>query len=192
MNTAWTGPPSKTVEIEVGLEGAQLTPERVALGADVEHSEVIAVEHDHPGARPEHRRTGAGQVAQRVAEPLPLDSERDHGRLAPGDYQRVEPLEVGRHADLAAVGADPRELGVRLEAALQGQDPDHAGRSARSAVAYYQPRGASSCSDSSLEVSRLTIGWPSPVEAAAATRRIPVVRGGLDDRARRDAPDPLT
>ncbi len=45
-----------------------------------------------------------------------------------------------------------------LEVALQREDADQ--RRARRRVwgHSYQPRGASSCSDSSLEVSRLTIG----------------------------------
>src|SRR3954468_6116874 len=43
------------VHVDVRLEAPHLAPERVAAGQDVHDPEVLAVEHDHPGARPEDR-----------------------------------------------------------------------------------------------------------------------------------------
>ena len=153
MNTAWIGPPAMPVDVHVGLKGSELPTEGVAFGADVEHPEVVAVEHDHARARAEHRRSGLHQGAQRLAQPLALDAERHHGRFAARDDQCIQPLEIGRDADLTRLGAEAADdLGVRFEVALQGKDADelcHAG---------YQPRGERSCSVSSLELSRLTIG----------------------------------
>jgi hypothetical protein len=40
-----------------------LAAEGVAPGEDVEDVEVIAVEHDHAGARAEHRRPRSSQLA---------------------------------------------------------------------------------------------------------------------------------
>ena len=37
-------------DIDVRLEASHLASERVALGANVHHAEVVAVEHDQPGA----------------------------------------------------------------------------------------------------------------------------------------------
>src|SRR5262245_31646285 len=41
---------------EVGLERRDLPAERIAAHAHVDEPEMIAVEHNHPGARPENRR----------------------------------------------------------------------------------------------------------------------------------------
>ena len=91
--------------------------------------EVLAVEHDEPGARAEHRRARRRQVAQRLAEPLALDAERHRRRLTAGQDEPVEPLEVGRHADLADLGAERAQHGrVRGEVALQGEDADGSAR----------------------------------------------------------------
>src|SRR5262245_38480832 len=43
-------------DVEVGLERRDLTSEGIAAHADVDEAQVVAVEHDHPGARPEDRR----------------------------------------------------------------------------------------------------------------------------------------
>jgi delta 1-pyrroline-5-carboxylate dehydrogenase len=58
------------VDRQVGLERVHLpAAERVALGAHVEHAEVVAVEHDEPSAGPEHGRPGRHERAQRVGKP---------------------------------------------------------------------------------------------------------------------------
>ena len=160
MNTARTGRPVDAGDPQVRLEGADLAAEGVAAALDVEHAEVLAVEHDHARAGAEHRRAGARELAQRLGEPLALDPERHRRRLAAGDDQAVEPVEVGGHAHLAHVGAEAAQhLAVRLEVALERQDADSSMR--------YQPRLASSCASSSLRVSSEVIAMPRPSEARA-------------------------
>src|SRR5262249_22511779 len=44
-----------TVQLEVGLEARHLTPVGVAVDLEIDEIEVVAVEQDHPGARPEDR-----------------------------------------------------------------------------------------------------------------------------------------
>ena len=125
---------------------------------------MLAVEHDHAGAGAEDRRAGGGERAQRIAEPLALDPERHHRRLAAGKHERIEAVEIGRDAHLARARAERGEdLRMGLEVALQGEHAD----CGRGHAGHYQPRGDSSCSDSSLDVSRLSIAWPRPVLAAA-------------------------
>src|SRR5918912_288433 len=73
-------------EVQVGLEGVQLAAERVALRDDVHQPEVLAVEHDEPGARAEDRPPARVELAQRLRQPLALDAERHRGRLAAGHH----------------------------------------------------------------------------------------------------------
>src|SRR4051794_1026081 len=142
-------------EVEVGLEGAHLPPERVARGDDVHHAEVLAVEHDQPGARPEDRDV---ERAQRLGEALALDAERHRRRLAAGEDQPVEALEVAGRAHLARLGAEvAQHRSVGVEVALEREDSD------------YQPRPASSCSGSSLRASSDCMAGPRP-SLALATR----------------------
>ena len=54
-------------DVEVLLEGADLAAERVALAERVHAAEVLAVEHDHPGAGAEHRLAGGDERTQRIA-----------------------------------------------------------------------------------------------------------------------------
>src|SRR4051794_26253765 len=140
-------------EVEVGLEGADLAPEGVAFGADVHHAEVVAVEHDQPGARPEDR---AVEGPQGAGEAFALDAERHRGRLAAGDDQAIEVLEIGRRAHLPGLGPErAQELRMGVEVALESKDSD------------YQPRPASSSPGSSLRDSSDCIAGPSPSDALA-------------------------
>ena len=112
-------------EFDVRLEGANLAPERVAAGGHIQYAEMVAIEHDHAGARAEHGLAGAYERPQRLGQALALDPERHHGGLPAGDDQRVQALEVGGHADLARLRAQrPHDLRVGLEIALQREDPD--------------------------------------------------------------------
>src|SRR5262249_5894056 len=63
-------PPGEPLDLQLGLERAQLSPEGVAFRHDVEHSEMIPVQHDQAGAGTEHRVAGAGEAAQRLSQPL--------------------------------------------------------------------------------------------------------------------------
>ncbi len=114
-----------------------------------------------PGTGAENRRAGGRQRAQRLTQTLTLDPQCHHGRFAARKHERVEPLQVGRDAHLARDRTErAQDVRVSLEVALQCEDADGEDR-------HYQPRGDSSCSDSSLDVSRLSIAWPRPVLAAA-------------------------
>src|SRR6202042_2599365 len=137
----------------------------------VEDPEVDAVEDDHPGAGSQDRNPGSGELPQRRGELLAFDALRDHCRLSPGQDQRVETLEVCRRAYLARLRTDPLEqLDVGLETALD-RDHSHQRRDRRPRGAgcgfAHQPRGESSSSSWSFQVSRLAIAGPRPVEAAA-------------------------
>src|SRR5439155_12398238 len=148
-------------EVEVGLERADLAAERVAPRDDVHDAQVVAVEHDQPGARAEDRGPGGRELAQRLGEALALDAQRHRRGLAARDDQPVEPLEAGRRAHLARVRAElAQDLRVRLEVALEGEDADDR---------RHHPRGESSCSVSSLRASSEIMGAPSP-SVALATR----------------------
>ena len=162
MNTARTGPPSRSAKSRSASKERTWRPKALRSARDVHDAEMLAVDHDQARARPEHRRPGGGERAQRVAEPLALDPERHRRRLAARDDQAVEPLEVGGHADLAHVGAEAlQHPAVRLEVALEREHPDERARHG------YQPRCARSWSGSSLRASRLDIAAPSPALACA-------------------------
>ncbi len=64
MKTARSGS-SPSPMLEVGLEAVHLAAERVAPRPPVAEAEVVAVEDDHPGARPEDR---AVELANRLVE----------------------------------------------------------------------------------------------------------------------------
>ena len=71
MKTARTAPVDPG-DLEVLLEGADLAAERVAHAQRVHAAEVLAVEHDHPGAGAQdglaglHERPAAGPRAPRA------------------------------------------------------------------------------------------------------------------------------
>src|SRR4030081_487367 len=56
-------------DVEVGLEAAPLPAERVPPGRDVGEPEMVAVEHDHSGARPEDR---SREGPHRFVEPVEI------------------------------------------------------------------------------------------------------------------------
>src|SRR4051794_24908531 len=147
---------AEAAHVEVGLEAAHLAAECVALGADVEQVEVVAVEHDQAGAGAEDGGAAEDRLAQRTGEALALDPERHGRRLPAGDDDPVEPVEVGRGAHLAAFRAESGEHGaVRREVALEGEDAD------------YHPRFWIRPPSPSAAISTPAIGAPSPCEARA-------------------------
>ncbi len=68
---------------------------------------------------------------------------------------------LGTRTSRGCAPSDAQQLRMRVEVALESEDADQLTGHG------YQPRGDSSCSDSSFELSRLTIGCPRPVDAAA-------------------------
>src|SRR5207249_8144646 len=85
------------LDIDVRLEARDLPPERVAIDGDVDQTESRAIEHDHSGARPEHR---AVEVPDRVVEPVEPCEPHDRGGLATRDDQAVETVELTGSANL--------------------------------------------------------------------------------------------
>src|SRR3954454_17400460 len=75
------------LELEVGLERRDLPAERVAADGDVDEAEVVAVEDDHSGARPEDR---AGERADGVVEAVEAHQARERRRVAAGEIASVE------------------------------------------------------------------------------------------------------
>ena len=108
--------------VEIRLEAPHLAAERVAPSCVIAESEVVAVEDDHPRARPEDR---PAELAHRVVEPVQPHQPADRGRLAPGDDQPVEPGELLGQPNLHRFGTEAPQHGrVLAEVPLHGQDTD--------------------------------------------------------------------
>src|SRR5581483_1799891 len=109
-------------DLEVGLERSHLSPERVPADGDVDETEVIAVQHDHAGARPEHRPV---EAADRLVEAVEPHQAHERRRLATGDHEPVEAVELLRLAPLDRVRTEPTEhLHVLTEVSLHGENAD--------------------------------------------------------------------
>ena len=133
---------------------------------------MVAVEEDHPGARP--RRPG--EPPQRLLEAVDPDQAHDRGRFPAGDDEPVEVLELLRLAHLDRLGAEAPQHGrVLAEVALDGRIPI-LGTS-------YQPRVSSSSSGRSDAAERPDIASPRPRDLREDLRVV-VVRRRLDDRLR--------
>jgi hypothetical protein len=120
--------------VEAGFEAVDLAPVAVAADADVEQAETLlfrhavchlAREHDHAGARGQHRQPVLDGAPQRLEQTHALQ-EHGHGRaLASRQHQSAQTLEV------CARPHQPRPRAARLERAdvlckstLHGQDAD--------------------------------------------------------------------
>src|SRR6478736_9405877 len=77
--------------IKVRLEAVHLAAECVSSRPPVAEAEMVAVEDDHPGARAEDR---AAEPAHRLVEAVQPHEPPDRGRLAAGDHEPVEPVEL--------------------------------------------------------------------------------------------------
>jgi hypothetical protein len=83
---------------------------------------VVAVEHDHPGARAEHRTL---EMTERLVEAVEVHQPREGGRLAARDDEPVEPVELGRNPDLDDLGAEATQHHrVLAEVSLHGKNAD--------------------------------------------------------------------
>ena len=138
MKTPRSGCP---VQLEVCLEARHLPPVGVAVDLEVDEVEMVSVEQDHPGAGPEDR---AAEPANRLLEPVQPHQAGDRRRLAAGDDEPVEPVELLGQAHLDRLRAEAAQhRRVLAEVALDCEDADlHAVDSRRASHALVQ-RGAS-------------------------------------------------
>jgi hypothetical protein len=113
------------VEVEPSLERRKLTTERVTPDTDVEHTQVLPVQHDHPCAGAQDRLAALRELHERLRQTLAFHPEPDRRGFAPRDHEGIEALKVDRGANLANVGAQLCErLGVSGKAALKCEDAD--------------------------------------------------------------------
>src|SRR5262245_2463105 len=120
--------PLVTVEVEVGLEARHLAAIGVARDLEVDHTEVVAVEQDHPRTGAED---GPRKPPDRILESVQPDEPHDRGRLSARDDQAVEPVELLRLAHFDRLRAKPAQhRRVLAEVPLYRQDADsHAEKS---------------------------------------------------------------
>ena len=111
-----------SVELDIRLEAPHLPPEGVAVDHEVRETEVLAVEHDHSGARAED---GARERADRLVEPVEVREPHDRRRLPARDDEAVETVELLREPNLDDVGAERAQRGgVLAKRPLQGENAD--------------------------------------------------------------------
>src|SRR4051794_24060976 len=109
-------------DVEIRLEARDLAPERVAPHAEVAEREVVAVEDNHPGARPEDRLR---EIPERLVEPVEPHQPHERRGLAAGDDEPVESLDLLGLANLDDVRAQPAQhRRVLAEVSLDGEDAD--------------------------------------------------------------------
>ena len=121
MKTPRSGAASPST-VEIRLEAVHLPAPRVALDLEVDEPEVVPVEDDHPGARPEDR---AVELTERLVEAVEPHQPHERRRLAAGDHEPVEPVELLGLAhldDVRAKAAQHRR--VLAEVSLHGEDAD--------------------------------------------------------------------
>src|SRR5262245_16894660 len=109
-------------QVEVRFETEHLPAVRVARDLDVDESEVVAVEHDQARARAENRLL---EARDRLLEPVEPHQARERRRLATGDDEPVEPLQLLRLAHLHHLGAEPpQHCRVLAKVPLESEDAD--------------------------------------------------------------------
>jgi hypothetical protein len=105
-------------DVEVRFEAPHLATERIAPRPVVADAEMVAVEDDHARAGAEDR---AAEPAHSLVEAVEPHQARDCGRLAAGDDQPVETLELPGEPHLDRLGAEPSQHGrVLPEVPLHG------------------------------------------------------------------------
>src|SRR5439155_24674619 len=110
------------VERQIGLEARDLAAIAVSVDLAVESAEVAAVEDDHSGAAPKYRPR---ELAHGLVEPVETHQPHERRRLASGDHEPVEALQLLRLANLHCVRAKaPQHRRVLAEISLHFQDSE--------------------------------------------------------------------
>src|ERR1700693_4705277 len=147
-------------ELEVGLEARNLAPVGVALDAHVQQAEVVTAEDDQSGTGPKNRPS---EAPDRVFDPVQAPELSDRCRLATGDNEPIQILQLFGLAHLDDLSAEPSQhRRVLAKVPLDSQDADPRLR-------HYQPRVSSSSSGGSVAVERPVIASPRPCETRAST-----------------------
>ena len=109
-------------ELDVRLEAPHLATVCVPVDLEVCEPEMRAVEHDHPGARPED---GSSEAPDGLVEAVELGELDDRRRLAARDDETVEPFEVHGLSDFDGRRAEALERPhVLTERPLQREHAD--------------------------------------------------------------------
>src|SRR4029077_13713121 len=107
------------LDLDRRLEARDLPTERVALDQEVDQSQPLAIEDDHPRAGAEDR---GRECANRLVEDVEAHQTHHRGRLAARDDQAVEAVELFRQAHLDPLDAESLEDGqVLAKGSLQGE-----------------------------------------------------------------------
>src|SRR5437867_1944792 len=152
------------------LERLALPAVGVALDGDVDEPERelrraldLSRQDDETRAGAEDRLAGAVELLDGGHEVPRLHELQQGRRLAPGDDEPLDVVELGRLSHLDRLDAAfLQRFGVEREVALEGEDPDPHRRA-------YQPRVCSSSFSGSLEVSSPTIASPRSSLTRAST-----------------------
>src|SRR5215208_2138140 len=111
-----------TRHVQVGLEARHLPSIRIAVDVDVHEAEVVAVEHDHPRTRSEHRPL---KSSDSLVEAVQAHQSHERGRFPSGDHETVQSLELLRLPNLDRLRTEPTQhLRVLAKIALNGKDAD--------------------------------------------------------------------
>src|SRR5829696_5172140 len=109
-------------ELEVSLEACDLAAVRIAVHGDVHEPEMLPVEDDHPGARPED---GSLESPNCLVEPVEPHQTHERRRFATWHDEAVQAFELVGLADFDRVRTEPAQhLDVLPEVALDRQNPD--------------------------------------------------------------------
>ena len=181
-------------DVDVRLEAVDLPPVGVALDFDVEHADERLIasddafgQRDEAGAGAPDGDAGVGEAPDRAGEAVETEKAVERRRLAAGDDQPVEAVEVLGETHAAGLGAQlfqPRS--VLGEVSLQGEyaDDGHSRATAPGAITLllppappstasippgtrYQPREASISSGFIDRTSMPDIASPRPIETFA-------------------------
>ena len=132
------------IEQQLSLERRELTTERIPAHLDVEDTEMVPVQHDHPCTGAQDGLATPDEVNERLTKPLTLHAESNGGGLATWNDERIDALEIPRRTDLTDVDIQAGEtLRVCLEPALKGEyanERHRSGAGSARTLTHYHPR----------------------------------------------------
>ncbi len=187
MNTACTGSLAERGDVEVGLERLVLRAEGVAAHDHVESAEALLAgdrvehgvgEHDEPGAGAVHWQPVGDRGLQRLGQAERARELVHDARLAAGDDEAVDHVELVGPAHERHVRAEARQhVRMLAEVALEGEHADAGTGGGRvpaaerfaAEVRRHQPRSARRCGAARSPTLMPTMASPSPRETSAIT-----------------------